>query len=231
MSKQKFDGHAEKYDSWFMENENLFNSEVILYKTALGNIDGKRVLSIGCGSGLFESTIENHNIEGLEPSTDMAEIARKRGMNVKIGLIENSELEENAYDIIYFNGSSSYIPELKPAYQKAYNALKTGGKIILFDVPKESAFGFMYQLATCTNSFEHEFLDGAMPNLPYPLELVKEACWRSTEEKIDILKELNMKDFTYYQTLQNNPLYTNEGIEDTVEGYKKGGYVAIIATK
>ncbi len=231
MTKQKFDGHAKKYDTWFMENENLFNSEVNLYKKSLGSIKGKRILSVGCGSGLFESTFEEHNIEGIEPSTDMAEIAKERGLNVKIGTIENVTLEDNAYDIIYFNGSSSYIDDLKPAYKKCYDALKTGGKIILFDVPKESAFGFMYLLAKNADTFDHASLNDTMPKLPYPLELVKAGYWHTTEEKINILKELNMKDFEYYQTLQKNPMYTNEEIEEAIEGYKKGGYVSIIASK
>ena len=80
--KQKFDGYAAQYDSWFMTNENLFNSELLLFKKALGDVENKRILSVGCGSGLFERLIDHDNIEGIEPSEDMAEIAVKRGINV-----------------------------------------------------------------------------------------------------------------------------------------------------
>jgi len=55
--KPKFDGYAAQYDAWFMENENLFQSELRLFQKVLGDIQGKRVLSVGCGSGLFESMI------------------------------------------------------------------------------------------------------------------------------------------------------------------------------
>ena len=58
MMKPKFDGYAAQYDAWFMENDNLFQSELRLFQTALGDIAGKRVLSVGCGSGLFESMID-----------------------------------------------------------------------------------------------------------------------------------------------------------------------------
>lgn len=118
MKRAKFDGFANAYDSWFMQNENLFNSELLLFKKAIGDITGKKVLSVGCGSGLFESQIENKNIEGIEPSVDMAEIAKKRGLNVKIATAEDMLLEDNGYDLIYFNGSSSYIENLKPIYEK-----------------------------------------------------------------------------------------------------------------
>ncbi len=232
MEKQKFDGYADKYDEWFMKNENLFTSELRLFKKVLGDISGKTLLSVGCGSGLFESYIENSNIEGIEPSADMAEIARKRGINViKIGLIEDVELTDDKYDIIYFNGSSSYMEELSPVYGKCLKALKENGKLILLDVPKESAFGFMYLLGKSLNTYDHEFLEGAMPELPYPLALAASGVWHTTEEKINVLKNLGINKFSYYQTLIKNPLYTNEEAEEVLEGYKSGGYVAIIAEK
>ena len=230
--KQKFDGYASKYDEWFMVNEHLFTSELRLFKKVLGDISGKKLLSVGCGSGLFESYIDSSNIEGIEPSEDMGKIAEKRGINIiKYGLIEDVDLPDNQYDIIYFNGSSSYMENLTPVYGKCKQALKEGGKLILLDVPKESAFGFMYLLGKSLNTYEHEYLDGAMPALPYPLPLASSGVWHTTEEKINVLKDLGFKDFSFYQTLVKNPMYTNEEPEEVIEGYKSGGYVAIIANK
>ena len=230
--KQKFDGYAAKYDEWFMKNENLFISELRLFKKVLGDIEGKKLLSVGCGSGLFESYIDCSNVEGIEPSEDMGQIAVKRGVNViKFGLIEDVDLPENEYDIIYFNGSSSYMEDLVPVYEKSLKALKAGGKLILLDVPKESAFGFMYLLGKSLNTYDHEYLEGAMPELPYPLALASSGVWHTTEEKINVLKDLGVSKFNFYQTLVKNPLYTNEEPEEVIEGYKSGGYVAIIAEK
>ena len=230
--KQKFDGYAAKYDEWFMKNENLFISELRLFQTVLGDITGKKLLSVGCGSGLFESYIDCSNVEGIEPSEDMGQIAVKRGVNViKFGLIEDVDLPENEYDIIYFNGSSSYMEDLVPVYEKSLKALKAGGKLILLDVPKESAFGFMYLLGKSLNTYDHEYLEGAMPELPYPLALASSGVWHTTEEKINVLKDLGVSKFNFYQTLVKNPLYTNEEPEEVIEGYKSGGYVAIIAEK
>ena len=58
-NKQKFDGYAAKYDEWFMKNEHLFTSELRLFRKALGDITDKKILSVGCGSGLFESDAAN----------------------------------------------------------------------------------------------------------------------------------------------------------------------------
>ena len=199
--KPKFDGYAAQYDAWFMTNENLFQSELRLFQKALGDISGKRVLSVGCGSGLFESMIDCSGIEG------------------------------NAYDVIYLNGSSSYMEDLAYAFNVCKKALKPNGTFISLDVPKESAFGFMYLLAKEAGTFDHPSLNGVMPELPYPLELCCAGVWHSTEEKIDALKSLGFHDFAFYQTLLRNPMYTNEVVEDVVPGYQSGGYVAIIAHK
>lgn len=230
--KQKFDGYAEQYDEWFMKNDKLFTSELRLFLKVLGDITGKRLLSVGCGSGLFESYIDCTNVEGIEPSADMGSIAEKRGVNIiKYGVIEDVDLPEKTYDIIYFNGSSSYMEDLAPVYEKSLRALVDGGKLILLDVPKESAFGFMYLLGKSLGTYDHEYLEGTMPDLPYPLALASSGIWHSTEEKIEVLKDLGIKDFEFYQTLIKNPLYTNEEPEDVSKGYKSGGYVAIIAKK
>ena len=214
--KPKFDGYAAQYDAWFMTNENLFQSELRLFQKVLGDISGKRVLSVGCGSGLFESMIDCS-----EPSRDMGAIAQKRGVNViSFGAIEEAELEDNAYDVIYLNGSSSYMEDLAYAFNVCKKALKPNGTFISLDVPKESAFGFMYLLAKEAGTFDHPSLNGVMPELPYPLELCCAGVWHSTEEKIDALK-----------SLLRNPMYTNEVAEDVVPGYQSGGYVAIIAHK
>ena len=87
---------------------------------------------------LLAKEYDIHIKHGIEPSKDMAEIAEKRGVQVNISPAETSEVEFDKFDIIMFNGSISYISDLDVCIQKAFAALKTGGKLILIDVPKES---------------------------------------------------------------------------------------------
>ncbi|SPU24704.1 Uncharacterised protein [Bifidobacterium adolescentis] len=84
----------------------------------------------------------------------MAAIARKRGMDVQIATAETADLPEESYDVIYFNGSSSYIPDLKVAYGNVLKALKKGGSLVLLDVPKESAYGLLYLLAGKLDTYD-----------------------------------------------------------------------------
>lgn len=236
MAHAKFDGYAADYDSWFMTNENVFLSELKLLKASLDLTDGGRMLSVGCGSGLFEKSLQDEYgitvSEGIEPSEDMAAIARKRGMDVQIATAETADLPEESYDVIYFNGSSSYIPDLKVAYGNVLKALKKGGSLVLLDVPKESAYGLLYLLAGKLDTYDSlETVDTA-PKCPYPLELVHAALWHTTEEKSKVLTdELGLHDLRYKQTLVAHPVYTNRMVEEPIDGYYAGGYVAIVAKK
>jgi len=228
-----FDQYANKYDAWFMGNENLLKSEVALVAHALGNPG--RTLSIGCGSGLFEYFLKNDfNIEvteGIEPSESMAEIARKRGMEVRIGTAEESTYGEEEYDTILFNGTPSYITDINTAFEKAYYALKKGGRIIVIDVPKEGSFAMLYNLAKTVGSWEDKVFRGVKPDSVYPIEFVKDANWRTTLEKVEVLKSIGYTNFYYAQTLTRHPLYSNEEFEEPQQGYEKGDYVAIVCEK
>ena len=101
------------------------------------------------------------------------------------------------------------------------------------DTAHDYGVEFAAKTLSLINSFvqDVEFLKGVMPELPYPLELASSGVWHSTEEKINVLKNLGIKKFSFCQTLIKNPMYTNEEPEEVSEGYKSGGYVAIIAEK
>lgn len=97
--KQSFDEYAQEYDAWFLNNRNVLYSEVNLVASTLK--DAGRVLSVGCGSGLFEMIMaKEYGItvtEGIEPSEGMAAIARKRGMNVTIATAEEADFGSGDY--------------------------------------------------------------------------------------------------------------------------------------
>jgi SAM-dependent methyltransferase len=231
--KNSFDEYAAKYDAWFFDNINLLTSEVNLVAHFLK--DAGDVYSVGCGSGLFESILKKDfdiKIEnGIEPSSGMAEIARKRGIHVEVVTAENAEFGIEKYDTVLFNGTPSYISDLKKVIKKAYDSLKPGGKIVMIDVPKESSYALMYNLAKAVDTWNHPLLEGVHPRNPYPIEFVKIANWRTTDEKVTLLKEAGFQDFEFAQTLTKHPLYSNNKAEQPIEGCDCGDYVAICSIK
>lgn len=228
-----FDNYAEAYDAWFFNNTNLLTSEIKLVAHFLK--EAGKVFSVGCGSGLFESILKKeYGIEieyGLEPSKGMAEIAVKRGMQVDVTTAEEAKIGIEKYDTILFNGTPSYINDLKSVFNKAYNALKPGGKVVVIDVPKESSYATLYNLAKAVDTWEHPLLEGVTPNDPYPIAFVKVANWRTTDEKVQLLTQSGFENFKFAQTLTKHPLYSNNSVEEPVEGFDCGDYVAICAEK
>ena len=231
--KNSFDEHASLYDAWFIQNPNVLLSEARLVARTLRN--SKKILSVGCGSGLFEKILrENFDIDitdGIEPALGMAEIARRRGVNVEIATAEEGDFGNGKYDTILFNGSPSYIADLLPVVKKAYDNLPSGGRLILIDVPKESGYGMMYNLAKAVGSWDNPLLEGVYPPNPYPIELVKAANWRTTAEKTAIMKEAGFTDFEFWQTLTLHPLESDSVAEEPISGYDRGDYVAVTGYK
>lgn len=233
MGYESFDIYANEYDSWFIENSNVLETEVKLVASCLK--DSGDVLSIGCGSGLFEKIMaDKYGLtvrKGIEPSAAMAEIARKRGMEVTIGTGEEADYGVEEFDTVLFNGCPCYMQDLGLALRKAYAALRKGGKIVVIDVPKESAYGLLYNLVLSVGTWDHPLLEGCTPLMPYPIELVKQANWRTTAEKVELIKESGFVNLEFSQTLTAAPCYTHENVEEPCEGFDKGSYVAITAYK
>lgn len=229
-----FDEYAKTYDAWFLDNPNVLASEVALVAAVLKDAP-RPILSVGCGSGLFEDIMRrDYGIDitdGVEPSAGMAAIAEKRGMKVTVASGEEFDYPQNRYGTILFNGSPSYITDLGLIVKKVYEALPAGGRIILVDVPKESTYGVMYNLAKALGTWNHPLLEGVFPPNPYPIEFVKVANWRTTAEKTGLLIEAGFTDISYMQTLTTHPLYSDIKSEIPTQGCDKGDYVAVTAIK
>ena len=227
-----YDEYASGYDAWFMKNANLLASEVKLVARTLS--DGGEILSIGCGSGLMESMLKRDFgivvADGVEPSPGMAEIARKRGLNVLPAAAADFPVMRQ-YDTVFMNGCPSYIDDLDAAFAHAAEALKPGGRLVVADVPKESAYAMIYNLAASVGTWDDPLLADIRPPHPYPIEFVKSANWRTTEEKAASLRRCGFFDLECWQTLTMHPVRSNRLVEEPSEGSDRGSYVAIVARR
>ena len=234
MGYEAYDKYAAEYDAWFIKNENVLETEAALVAKTLEHAG--KVLSIGCGSGLFEMIIRKRRgisvTDGIEPSVSMAEIARKRGMNVVCGTAEEVDAPEleGKYDTLLFNGCPCYINDLQKAFDNTSRFLRSGGRAVVIDIPKESAYALLYNLAKTLGTWDHPMLSGVCPPNPYPIEFVSMANWRTTAEKVECLRRAGYSDFGFMQTLTRVPLHSDSFIEEPSEGCDRGSYVAITAT-
>ena len=55
--------------------------------------------------------------------------------------------------------------------------------------------------------------------------------WHLTKWYVKLLSNIGFSDFKFFQTALANPPYQERAVEDPIEGYDRGNYIAIIALK
>jgi SAM-dependent methyltransferase len=169
--------------------------------------------------------------EGIEPSEPMAEIARSRGMEVSIAPAEEIPFESSTFDTVLLNGLPAYLEDLRRPFQEAYRVLTHGGRVVVGDVPASSSYGMLYRMAGIIGTWEDPRLRQIAPRDPYPVEFVKAANWRTTDEVAAGLRDAGFGSLEFAQTLTTHAKFSNDAVEEPCPGYDKGGYVAIRAQK
>ncbi len=208
MAKTKpFDNFTDKYDDWFSENEFVYESETEAVKSLLPNGKG---IEIGIGTGRFALPL---NIkDGLEPSDNMAKIAKKRGLNVIKGVAEDIPIENNKYDFALINTAICFFDNLEKALREIFRILKDDGYVVVGFIDKDSPIGKRYESSKNKSDF------------------YKDADFVSTVEILNLLKQSGFYNFEIVQTIFSD-FKKIKGLEPIKSGYGDGSYVVIKAKK
>lgn len=94
-----------------------------------------QLLDIGCGTGRFlealRSNFPNWNLYGLEPNKSAAAFARRKGLQVTTGFIEDSNFQDGSIDLILLHHVLEHIEHPLFFLEKCSALLKKGGYIII----------------------------------------------------------------------------------------------------
>lgn len=101
-----------------------------------------RVLDIGCGFGESLGYYKNRGCEvfGVEADENVKKVADKFGFNIKIGLFNSNDYDENFFDYITMNQVLEHIPDLFELFKGAYKILKSGGYLVI-STPNSNGWG------------------------------------------------------------------------------------------
>lgn len=232
-------------DETFLTKPAIYESRLrLLHKALTTRTDGRganpgKILSIGVGSGIFEQLLRDvygiHVAELVEPSPSIGELARAKGFTVAQATAQDCDYAGAPYDTILYNGSSfGFIPdeEIVETFAKNARALAGDGRLVLTDVPAESALGIILRLraqAHVDDALIEDDLSGtAFFNVT---EHAYKPYWHSVAWYREVLEKAGFTRFDYWQSVLVNPRYHDEEPHDPVHGYKSGNYVAVIAEK
>lgn len=203
MAKTKaFDEYSEDYEQWFDLNKYAYESELRAIRHFIPG-RGKGV-EIGIGSGLFASPLGITN--GIEPSSQMREIASRRGLNVKEGVAENIPLENSSVAYILYVTTVCFVDDIEQSLKETWRILKEGGRVVIGFVDKESAIGQVYQKNKQYSTF------------------YREAKFFSAREMEELLSKHGFSNIEFVQTLFGE-LKNIDSIQDFQEGYGRGSFV------
>ena len=203
---ESFEKYSKEYDEWFIKNQKIYLAELNALKGLVPS--DKFGVEIGVGTGRFALPL---GIKvGVDPSKKMAEISRKRGIQVYEGVAEQLPFNDKTYDFVLLVTTICFVDDLEKSFKEAYRVLKNEGFIIVGFVDKESELGKRYQLKREKSKF------------------YKDATFYSVEEVINVLRQTNFKDIIIKQTVFTNQTHSLDSIED---GYDKGSFVVIKANK
>ena len=205
---EPFEKHTNQYEQWFEKNRFAFESELQAVKTLLPT--SGTGIEIGVGTGRFAAPL---GIKlGVEPSREMGNIARQKGIEVLDGVAEELPFDDAQFDFALMVTTICFLDDIEESFKETFRVLKADGIFIIGFVDRKSPVGVMYEKHKDENVF------------------YKDATFFSVDEVVSFLKKAGFKDFTFAQTIFSHLSEINN-IEPVRKGYGEGSFVVISGVK
>jgi len=207
--KRNFDISTPTYDSF----ERKYGFFTKLATEMRGKIeDPKLILDVGCGTGVLGEVFSNSRVIGLDISSDMVRIARKRLYDVLIGDGSKLPFKDNSFDAAVFNAAIFLIPDGENALKDAVRVVRKNGAV---------CGTYLVGLYDSNNEVLEEI--GLRHSLPFPWKSVERAVEEFngiTEEFVFRVKREFVLDF-YSIPAMSNALFPKIELEKRLELVKQ----------
>ncbi len=170
-------GVVEGYDRWAATYDGgpnpLIDLEQPVTLAMIGEVQGRRVLDLGCGTGRYCVLLAERGAEvlGVDPSPGMLERARARvsgnaHVKLMLGTLDGLRLPNEQFDGAVCALTLSHLPELEPTLRETARVLKAGGWLVISDIhPYWPVSGHDY-----TEFFDEAGQEYRIPEYPHLVE-------------------------------------------------------------
>src|SRR5262249_14249516 len=95
--------------------------------------NGARVLDVGCGSGVLLARMQalGWQVEGIEVDPDGVNAARARGVQVRLGTLEQQKFIDNYFEAVHSAHVIEHVFDPLSLLRECYRILKPGGTLIV----------------------------------------------------------------------------------------------------
>jgi ubiquinone/menaquinone biosynthesis C-methylase UbiE len=200
-----FDAVVKEYDQWFDDNRYTFLSELEAIRFFLPK-QGEGV-EIGAGTGRF--AMELRIKYGIEPSGNMAALAKQRGIEVIVGNAENMPYKDGSFEFAIMVAVDPFVQDILQVYCEIHRILRKDGKLIVGTLHKEGDVAKKYMSITDS-------------------EVYKNACFHTVSETT---RQLKSAGFSIKNTCQTLLTIHPHKVEKPIPGHDRGSFVAIEAIK
>jgi ubiquinone/menaquinone biosynthesis C-methylase UbiE len=152
--KQLYDQIADSYDTWYGNAKGRI-VDWIERETVYSYLEpraGMKLLDIGCGTGQYSLDLAGMGLKitGADISLAMLEKAREKA--AKAGLIARFveadaiclPFTDESFDLVLSVTALEFVPDLYVAIREAFRVLKTGGRLVVGLIGRDSAWWRFY---------------------------------------------------------------------------------------